>query len=247
MYLLSWRGDTNKRIATRLGGNMQSGNGIPSFDVGQALQKASPVDDMPTTVLSRGFDRVVRWVGHCMSWVWVVLMLVIILNVTMRYALGEGRIEFEELQWHLYALGWLVGLSYCYTADNHVRVDLFRDRFSPRVKAWIELLGTVFFLLPFIVLVLNYGVPFVAYSWELGEVSSAPGGLPYRWVMKGILLFSFALLGLAVIARMSRVVSFLFLTPPSITVVELNSGDALNAANDGDIEKSDKEGGRNGN
>ncbi len=165
--------------------------------------------ELPETALSRAFDRLIRAIGHLFSWIWVVLMAVIILNVVMRYALGEGRIEFEELQWHLYALGWLLGLSYCFVADDHVRVDLIHDRLPLKAQAWIELFGLLFLLTPFLVIVLWYAVPFITYSWELGEVSEAPGGLPYRWLIKSTLLVGFALLAVAAVSRLSRVCALL--------------------------------------
>ena len=74
-------------------------------------------------------------IGRIVSWVWLALLIVIVTNVTLRYAFGEGRVEFEEIQWHLYSLGFLVGLSFAYTGDNHVRVDVLHERLSPRRKA----------------------------------------------------------------------------------------------------------------
>jgi len=164
---------------------------------------------LPETALSKTLDQLIKTIGHLFSWTWVVLMATIILNVLMRYILNEGRIEFEELQWHLYAIGWLIGLSYCLVADDHVRVDLIHDRLSLKAQAWVELLGITFLLMPFLVLVLWYAVPFIAYSYELGEVSEAPGGLPYRWIIKGVLFVGFALLTLATLSRLSKVIAFL--------------------------------------
>jgi len=165
---------------------------------------------LPETAISKLFERVLLVIGNLASWIWLVLMAVIIINVLMRYVLGFGRIEFEELQWHLYAVGWLIGLSYCYVADDHVRVDLIHDRLTLKTQAWIEFLGIIFLLTPFIILVLWYSLPFIIYSWELGEVSGAPGGLPYRWIMKGMLFIGFALLLMSTISRFSRVCSLLF-------------------------------------
>lgn len=178
---------------------------------------------LPETRLSCLLDNLLQKIGDLMSWTWVVLMAVIILNVVMRYLFNEGRIEFEEIQWHLYAIGWLFGLSYCFVADDHVRVDLIHDQLSLRAQAWIELLGMVFLLIPFITLVLWYSVPFILYSWQLGEVSDAPGGLPYRWAIKSVLFIGFGLLGLAALSRLSRVCALLFLrqTPPSALATKI--------------------------
>ncbi len=167
---------------------------------------------MPHTRFSRWADRIVVRVGEMVSWVWLALLGIIVLNVVMRYFFAEGRIEFEEIQWHLYSVGFLSGLSYAYVDDAHVRVDVVREYLSAVTVAWIELYGTLLLLLPFIVLVVLASVPFITYSFDTGEVSQSPGGLPFRWLIKSMLLVGFLLLLLAVFARLSRVVSFLFLS-----------------------------------
>lgn len=179
------------------------------------LDNSSHQPKLVHTKLSNSVDKILLKIGNCMSWVWVLLMAVIILNVVMRYLFNQGRIEFEELQWHLYALGWLFGLSYCYVTDDHVRVDLIHEGLSIKAKAWIEILGIVFLLIPFLSLVLLYAVPFILYSWELNEISGAPGGLPYRWAIKSVLFVGFSLLALATISRLSRVFAMLFMRPDS--------------------------------
>jgi TRAP-type mannitol/chloroaromatic compound transport system permease small subunit len=141
---------------------------------------------------------------------------VIVVNVVARYAFGEGRIEFEELQWHLYAVGFLVGIAAAVASDSHVRVDVLRERFRLRTRAWIELYGLLLLFLPFVALVLVYSVPFVALAFESGEVSVSAGGLPYRWVIKGALGAGFALLGLAGVSRLLRVSAFLFGAPAPV-------------------------------
>lgn len=166
---------------------------------------------LPETRLSRAIDSFLARLGRWTSWLWLVLLAIIVLNVVLRYAFGEGRIEFEEIQWHIYATGFLLGLSYAYQADAHIRVDVLHERFSPELKAWIELYGILLFLLPFVALVLVFSVPFVLSSFELSEVSQAPGGLPLRWAMKAMLPVGFLLLALAVVSRLSRVWAFLFL------------------------------------
>ena len=167
--------------------------------------------ELPETALSRLVDPLLARIGQWTGYLWVLLLAIIVLNVVLRYAFGEGRIEFEEIQWHLYSTGFLLGLSYAYQADAHIRVDVLHERLSPALRAWIELYGIVLFLLPFLALVLVFSVPFVIASFELNEVSQAPGGLPLRWAIKAMLPLGFALLTLATISRLSRVWSFLFL------------------------------------
>ena len=164
---------------------------------------------LPETAFSRLIDGWILRLGDLASWLWVILMAIILLNVVMRYALGQGRIEFEELQWHLYAAGFLLAIAYAYVRDTHVRVDLIHARLSLKQQAWIELAGTLLFTLPFISLVFWHALPFVARSWEINEASGAPGGLPWRWVIKAVLPLSLGILGLAVLSRLTRVLACL--------------------------------------
>ena len=165
---------------------------------------------LPHTNFSFWVDRQLTRLGDSISWIWVVLLLVIVTNVVMRYLFGLGRIEFEELQWHLYAIGFLLGLSYAYVADVHIRVDVVRVKLPGQTKAWIEFYGILLLLMPFVVLVLVSSIPFVQYSYETAEVSEAPGGLPFRWFIKSFLVIGFVLLLVAMLARLSRLWCFLF-------------------------------------
>ena len=168
-------------------------------------------DTLPHTRLSERIDNFVQRIGHALSYIWLALLGVIVINVLLRYLFSEGRIELEELQWHLYSVGFLLGMSYAYQADAHIRVDVFHERFSPQLRAWIELYGILLFLVPFIALILIYSVQFVSSSYLVGEVSPSPGGLPYRWAIKAMLPLGFALLLLTVLARLIRVWYFLFI------------------------------------
>jgi TRAP-type mannitol/chloroaromatic compound transport system permease small subunit len=165
---------------------------------------------LPHTAISWTLDLIVRKIGDWASWLWAILVLIIVGNVVLRYAFGEGRVELEELQWHLYSFGFLIGLSYTMVSDGHVRVDIFHMKFRPRTKAWIEMLGILLFLFPFVALVLIYGVPFVIQAYELMEGSDAPGGLPYRWIVKSALVIGFALLAIAAFSRLTRATALLF-------------------------------------
>jgi len=144
------------------------------------------------------------------SWLWLALIGVIVLTVVLRYVFGSGRIELEELEWHLYAVGFLMGIVACASHDRHVRVDVFRERMMPRTRAWIDLYGILLLQIPFLALVLWSAAPFVADSFTVGERSSAAGGLPYRWILKAFLPISMLLLIVATGARLIRVLDSLF-------------------------------------
>ena len=165
---------------------------------------------LPETAFSRWVDAWILRIGQWVSWLWLALLGIIVVNVLLRYAFGEGRIEFEEIQWHIYATGFLLGLSFAYQSDAHIRVDVLHERLSARTQAWLEFYGTLLLLLPFIWVVLFYAIPFAWISFAQGEVSQAPGGLPMRWIIKGMLPLGFALLLLATLSRLSRVWTLLF-------------------------------------
>lgn len=167
-------------------------------------------EELPETGLSRRVDPILTWIGHSISWLWLVLLATIIVNVVLRYAFGEGRIEFEEFQWHLYSTGFLLGMGYTFQVDRHVRVDVLHERLPRRLQAWLELYGILLCVLPFSALILIFTVPFVHISFELGEISPSPGGLPFRWVIKSMLFIGFLLLALAAVSRISRVWVYLF-------------------------------------
>lgn len=165
---------------------------------------------LPVTGLSQLIDGVVVKLGSALGLIWLLLMGVIVVNVVARYLFSEGFIELEELQWHLYATGFLLGLSYALVQDAHVRVDVFRSRWSDQTQAWVEVYGLLLLLTPFVVLVLIAAGPFVLYAFDTGEVSQAPGGLPFRWVIKAMLPLGFVLLLLTTLSRLTRVLCLLF-------------------------------------
>ena len=159
------------------------------------------------TAVTRMLDRVVYAVGEVFHWIWIALLAVIIINVILRYVFSRGMIELEELQWYLYAVGWLIGLSYTFISDDHVRVDVLHEKLSYRGKLWFEMGGLLLLFLPFVLFVVIYAVPFVELSWETNERSTSANGLPARWLVKGFLLFSFVLLVLAGVSRLLKVLA----------------------------------------
>ncbi len=181
-----------------------------SVDTSKLSEVLPHSDRLPHTAFSSFTRRWFEALARSLSWVWLLLIGVVVLNVTMRYLFGEGRIEFEEIQWHLYAIGFLIGMATCMDSDHHVRVDIFHDRMPLRTKCWIELYGLLLLFLPFIASVFLFSIPFVEYAIDSGEVSDAPGGLSFRWMIKSVLPLSMLLLFLAGLSRLSRVGACLF-------------------------------------
>ncbi len=177
--------------------------------VDEAIVHHTAAVEYPRTLPSDILEGIVVFFGKVFSWIWVVLMLLVVANVVLRYALGTNIIAMEELQWHLYAAGFMIGLSFCVVRDGHVRVDVLAERLQPRTRAWLELLGILLFLLPFCYFVLSYAYPFVERSYRINEVSAAPGGLPMRWIIKSFILYAFVLLAMAALARLLRALALL--------------------------------------
>ncbi|MGX1308614.1 TRAP-type mannitol/chloroaromatic compound transport system permease small subunit [Amorphus suaedae] len=178
-----------------------------------AAEHGSVAIPLPETRLSRVLDAAVNFIGRTISWLWVILIAIILVNVILRYVFNEGLIIFEELQWHVYAIGFMIGLSFAVVADRHVRVDVLAERRSVRWRAWVELFGLLLFLLPFSILMAIEAVPFVMRAWDMSEVSVAPGGLSHRWALKSVIVIAFALIAVAAFSRLSRVTSYLFRFP----------------------------------
>jgi TRAP-type mannitol/chloroaromatic compound transport system permease small subunit len=151
-------------------------------------------------------DTMTEWVGRTASWLVLAMVLLICYDVTMRYLFQQGSVALQELEWHLFALIFLLGSAYTLKHDQHVRVDIiYQSRFvSDRQRALINIFGTLFFLLPFCVLILITAWPFVENAFYYQEGSPDPGGLPYRFLLKGSLLVAFALLILQGLADMLR-------------------------------------------
>jgi TRAP-type mannitol/chloroaromatic compound transport system permease small subunit len=172
-------------------------------------------------------DFVVR-IGRIAAWAGLLLVLVTIADVTMRSATQSswdilralsaaqqkafGSTQLQELEWHLHTVLFLFCLGYAYVKGAHVRIDLVRQRLGPHTRAWIEILGVVFFLLPFCALVIAYGIDFAAASFEQSEGSASGGGLAHRWIIKAALPTGVSLLALSGVAALLH--NFATLTAP---------------------------------
>lgn len=182
----------------------------------EAAESDSAVPGLPVTRLSQVFDGIISAVGSAASWLWPLLIGIIVLQVVLRYVFGKGYIFFEELQWHIYGASFMIGLSYAVMRDRHVRIDVLAENWPPRVRAWIEMIGLSLFLLPVVSVILVEGFWFVHASYEMNEISGSPGGLPYRWAIKSFMLVGAVLLILAGLSRLSRVTAFLFGVPRAL-------------------------------
>lgn len=163
--------------------------------------------------VSRAIDRMNEWIGQALLWLLGLMILIGALNAVARYI---GRfigvnLSFTaaiELQWYLFSLVFLLGASYALRHDAHVRVDVLYGQLGPRARAWIDLLGTIVFLIPFSIFMLLVSYPSVLASWRIREVSPDPGGLA-RYPIKAMVLVAFVLLILQGISELLKQVAIL--------------------------------------
>lgn len=157
-------------------------------------------------LLIKRIEAISEWSGRAASWLILLLVLIIGFDVAMRYLFQIGSVALQELEWHLFALIFLLGAAYTFKHDGHVRVDIFYNSrwMDARRRAWLDLLGGLFFLLPFCLLIIISAGPFVATAFALGEGSPDPGGLPWRYLLKAAIPVGFALLLLQGVAHMLR-------------------------------------------
>jgi len=158
----------------------------------------------------RFIDGIVQKIGELAAWLNILLILVILVQVVLRYGFGNGLVAMEELQWHIYAVLIMFGLSYCLTEDAHIRLDVFHRNFTFKNKEIIDFFGNLLLVMPLVIVIFVHGIDFVHTSWNIGERSDSPLGLPCRWIIKSILPFSMVLLGSASISRMIRACVLVF-------------------------------------
>lgn len=140
---------------------------------------------------ARRINRLNDWIGRALYWLTLGMVGVGAFNALVRYldkytGLGLSSNMWIELQWYLFSLVFLLGAAYTLKADDHVRVDVLYSWLSRKGQAWINVLGTLFFLIPFCFVVLWVSVPFASTSWSILEASPDPGGLP-RYPIKTVI------------------------------------------------------------
>jgi TRAP-type mannitol/chloroaromatic compound transport system permease small subunit len=133
-------------------------------------------------------------VGRAVAWLTAALVLLICYDVFSRYALSHTAAWTMELEWHLFALIFLLGAGYAFRHDRHVRVDLFYANFSAREQALVNLLGGLLFLLPLCLVLLYASWHYAWMSFLIREGSPDPGGLPARYLIKFSIVLAIGLL-----------------------------------------------------
>lgn len=140
------------------------------------------------------FAHLVERIGRLVAWLTLVMTLLAFAIVVLRYGFNLGWIWLQESVTYLHAAVFMLAAAWALQADDHVRVDIFYRKASPRYKNIVNLAGTLLFLLPLCVFLMYVGWDYVAASWSTREASREAGGLPLVWLLKSLILALPALL-----------------------------------------------------
>ncbi|MCE2569933.1 TRAP transporter small permease subunit [Motilimonas eburnea] len=151
--------------------------------------------------LALAISRSSDWLGNGLAWLLLLMVLVMLTVVLLRYGFDYGSIGLQESTLYLHALTFMLGAGYTLKFDDHVRVDVFYRNFAPRTKAWVDIFGFLFLLLPVCLFLFFSSWDYVIGSWLLLEGSPEPGGLPLVFILKTNLLLMPMLLLLQGIAQ----------------------------------------------
>jgi len=149
-------------------------------------------------------DNIIKYLGYFTSFILVVLVLLVVYDATARYLFSTGSIALQELEWHLFDVIILLGISYTLKENAHVRVDIFYSRYSEKTKMIVNMIASLFFILPFSFLIVYISMEFVELSFVQNEASSNPGGLAYRYLIKSVLPLSFVFLTLQALSDVKQ-------------------------------------------
>ena len=154
--------------------------------------------------MSSLIDNLTKKIGFLTAILALILALLIGYDAFMRYLFSAGSIALQEVEWHLFDIIFLFGLSYALKHDKHVRVDIMFSHYSMQTKAMVQILSMLFLLIPFALYFLSGSYDMVVQSYMQNEVSSDPGGLGYRFIIKGVLFIAFVLLLLQAISEIIK-------------------------------------------
>ena len=144
--------------------------------------------------ISSWIDAINQRVGRMVAWVSLGLVVVIFVDVMMRYLFNTSFVFTQELEWHLFAFIFLIGAGFTLLHDGHVRVDIFYQRLGFKGRAWVNFGGVLLFLIPGCLMVIATSWKFTMNAFGILEGSPDPGGIPLRFIVKGFIPAGFFLL-----------------------------------------------------
>lgn len=178
--------------------------------------------------LSRLIDRWNERLGHGLYWLILATVLISAANAVVRKAINWSSNGLLEIQWYLFSAVFLLGAGYTLLRNEHVRIDVIAGRLSKRTQAWIDIIGTVFFLLPMAVLIAWLAWPVFVDTWERNEVSTNAGGL-IIWPARLLMPIGFAILAIQGVSELIKRIAFLrgLIPDPSEKIVKKTAEEEL--------------------
>lgn len=158
--------------------------------------------------ISRVIDAVNERLGRVANWAVLIAVVISAGNAMVRYAFDLSSNAWLEVQWYLFAVMVMLGTSYTFRMNEHVRVDILYMQLSERGKEWLDLIGTAVFLVPSVLIIAWFSWPFFMQSWSIQEMSTNAGGL-LRWPVKIMLPLGLVLLALQGISEIIKRVAAL--------------------------------------
>jgi TRAP-type mannitol/chloroaromatic compound transport system permease small subunit len=161
--------------------------------------------------ISNAILRFLERIAYAAGWLLIVLMTITCVDVVCRkLSIPIPYTKFQEMEWHMHAAIFSLWMGYCYVINAHPRVDSYTEALPFRVRAWIELAGCLLFALPYMALIVYFGLDFLKISFLQGEGSENVAGLHHRWIIKGVFVFGLILVLLAIVSVILRLVVYLF-------------------------------------
>lgn len=152
----------------------------------------------------RFVDTLNENVGRAVAWLTFLMVVVTFLVVVLRYAFDIGWIAMQESVTYMHAVVFMLGAAFTFKHQGHVRVDIYYRKYGPRGRAWVDLLGGLFLLLPTTVFIVWVSWDYVANSWQVMEGSREAGGLPGVFLLKTLILVMPSLLALQALVDIAR-------------------------------------------
>jgi len=144
--------------------------------------------------IARKIDALDDRFGRAVSWIMLFMVLVVFMDVVLRYVFRTTTVWLQELEWHLFGIVYMLAAGYTMLYNEHVRVDIVYSKWSVRKKAWSDFILYLLFFYPSAIMIVWTSIPFVRNSFHVYEGSPDPGGIPLRFLLKSVIIVGFVIL-----------------------------------------------------
>ena len=157
---------------------------------------------------SRFIDLFNERIGKASAWLILAAVVICTVNALVRYTVNLSSNGWLEIQWYLNSAMFLLVAAYALKRNDHVRIDVIAGKLSARTQAWIDIVGSLFALLPMVLIIIWYSWPTLVNSFQISEMSSDNGGL-IRWPVRLLIPVAFSMLALQGVSEIIKRAAFL--------------------------------------